>query len=341
MISPRYRIGRALLVGALPFVCLLWSCSNEPAAVPDERDLTKARIDSLNALIRQDPDNPALYVERGQAWQALGNPKEALADFDLAIASDSTHAPAWVQKMDLLYAMQDLEGCVSVADGCIAHAPEETACLLRRAEFHIHLRQYEQAFERLNAALQVDDQLEEAYWMKGRIYREVGDKELALSSFSTSVEVNPEFFDGYIALGLQLAEAKDAAAADAYRSAIDLRPGSIEPRYNLAMFFQDNGRYDEASASYREILSLDSNNATACFNLGYIRLEYLQQYDSAAYWFSEAIERLPYYHQAWFNRGLALESLGRTQDALRDYNEALRIKPDYTAAARAKGRLVD
>jgi hypothetical protein len=26
---------------------------------------------------------------------------------------------------------------------------------------------------------------------------------------------------------------------------------------------------------------------------------------------------------------------------LRDYNEALRIKPDYTAAARAKGRLVD
>jgi len=332
---------RAVPVGALLFALLVVGCTPKDADVPSERGLTKARIDSLNALIRDDPDNPALYVARGQAWQALGNPKEALADFGYALAADSAFADAWVEQINLLYAMQDLEGCVAAADGCIAHAPEATACLLKRAEFHIHLRQYEQAFERLNAALQLDDQLEEAYWMKGKIYRENGNSELALSSFATSVEVNPAFFDGYIALGLQQAEAKDPAAVDAYRSAADLRPKSIEPRYNLAMFLQENGRYDEASATYREILALDSNNATACFNLGYIRLEYLQQYDSAAYWFSEAIRRLPYYHQAWFNRGLALESLGRTQDALRDYNEALRIKPDYTAAAKAKGRLVD
>jgi tetratricopeptide (TPR) repeat protein len=332
---------RAVPVGALFFALCAVGCSQKGEDIPSERDLTKARIDSLNALIRNDPDNPALYVARGKEWQSLGNPKEALTDFDYAIAADSSFAEGWVEKINVLYAMQDLEGCVAAADGCIAHAPEATACLLKRAEFHIHLRQYEQAFERLNAALQLDDQLEEAYWMKGKIYRENGNSELALSSFATSVEVNPEFFDGYIALGLQLAEAKDPAAIDAYRSAADLRPKSIEPRYNLAMYLQESGRFDEASAAYYDILALDSNNATACFNLGYIRLEYLQQYDSAAYWFSEAIQRLPYYHQAWFNRGLALESLGREQDALRDYNEALRIKPDYTAAAKAKGRLVD
>jgi tetratricopeptide (TPR) repeat protein len=91
---------------------------------------------------------------------------------------------------------------------------------------------------------------------------------------------------------------------------------------------------------YRNILILDPDNATASFNQGYIHLEYLTEYDSAVHWFSEAIQRLPYYHQAFFNRGLAFESLGRNSEAIEDYTQALRIKPDFTAAARAKERAI-
>ena len=44
-------------------------------------------------------------------------------------------------------------------------------------------------------------------------------------------------------------------------------------------------------------------------------MEYLQSYDSAAHHFSKAIDALPYYHQAFFNRGLAYESLGEAEQA--------------------------
>ena len=52
-------------------------------------------------------------------------------------------------------------------------------------------------------------------------------------------------------------------------------------------------------------------NASAAFNKGFVYLEYLAQYDSAETWFDEAIARLPYYHQAHYNRGLAIESQGK------------------------------
>ncbi len=44
-------------------------------------------------------------------------------------------------------------------------------CLLKRAEFAIHLQQFEQAFQYLNDALRLNDQLHEAYWMKGKDLR--------------------------------------------------------------------------------------------------------------------------------------------------------------------------
>ena len=56
----------------------------------------------------------------------------------------------------------------------------------------------------------------------------------AKSSFQTSVEVDPNFFDGYIALGLTYANAKDTLAFGYFETAIELNPNSVEARYNLA-----------------------------------------------------------------------------------------------------------
>jgi tetratricopeptide (TPR) repeat protein len=294
----------------------------------------------LDQAILEQPNSPAVYHDRAIWKMAQSDPQGAFDDWSLALRADSSYALAWEQQADMLFQMQKFEDCLAKLDGCLQHAPESTRCMLKRAEFSIHLQQFELAFQYLNDALRLDDQLHEAYWMKGKIYATTGADEKALSSYQTAIEVNPNFYEGFITLGIFLAERSDAMAEEYYRSAMELKPSAVEPVYNLAMFYQNTSRLEESLDLYRNILILDPDNATASFNQGYIHLEYLTEYDSAVHWFSEAIQRLPYYHQAFFNRGLAFESLGRNSEAIEDYTQALRIKPDFTAAARAKERAI-
>ena len=205
----------------------------------------------------------------------------------------------------------------------------------------VHLKQFEKAFVLLNDALKIDQLLHEAYWMKGQIYTELQDYENALSSYQTAVEVNPNFFDGYIKLGIINSALKNPIAVDYYNAAISIRPKSVEAKYNLAMHFQENQYYEEALDLYTEIMEIDTGNASAAFNSGFIYLEYLQDYSQAEVWFTEAIERLPYYFQAFHNRGICRESMGDLNGALEDYNETLRLKPTYEPAAKMKSRVLN
>ncbi len=330
---------RAPICGALVLCMALVQC-NVPQTSTNAAPQGSS-VDSLEAAIIANPNTPEPYHARALYRASQGNPQGAFEDWGLALKADSSFAPAWENRTDMLYRMQSMEACLEELNACVRLAPESTTCLLRRAEFNIHLNQFERAFDDLNEALRVNDQLHEAYWMKGKIYASNGNAEKAISSYQTAVEVNPEFFDGFISLGLFLAQIQDPVAEEYYRSAIELRPQSVEARYNLAMFMQGSGRLDDALDTYRQILAIDSTNATASFNQGFIHLEYFARYDSAAHWFTEAIERLPYYHQAFFNRGLARESLGDLSGAVSDYSEALRIKPDYTVAALAKERALN
>jgi tetratricopeptide (TPR) repeat protein len=328
------------ILAAITIACCLGliGCdeTEQTTPLPTERELSAS--DSFDARIRNNPQDPAVYAARAEFKLSEGDTAGALEDWSLALRADSNYAPAWEMQSEVLYQLRQFEPCLEKLEGCLQRFPDDVACLMRRAEFAIHLNQFEEAFDWLNSALRVDDQLHEAYWMKGRIYETTGALEKAQSSYQTAVEVNPDFFDGFIALGILLASQQNPLAEEYYQSAMELRPQAVEPLYNLAIFLQDSDRHREALNLYERILTLDSQNATASFNQGYIHLEYLQSYDSAAYWFSEAIERLPYYHQAFYNRGLARESMGQVQIALEDYTEALRLKPDYTAAAKAKGR---
>jgi tetratricopeptide (TPR) repeat protein len=339
--------GIELGVGGILICALLltYGCGNDEPGNISEEDTSASILESDSVSfyeqgILDNHNSPTPYWDRAGWHLRNGRITEGLNDLDLSIGADSTYGPAWSAKADALYLLQKFDPCIKHLDICLDYAPDYIPCKLRRAEMYIHLKQYELAFGLLNDALRLDKQLHEAYWMKGTIYREVGDMEKALSSFQTAVEVNPEFFDGYITLGIAHASQNNPLAVDYYNSAIRIRPRSVEARYNLAIYHQENGNLEDALALYGDILDIDTLNASAAFNSGYIHLEYQQDYVNAELWFTEAITRLPYYHQAFFNRGLARESQNNLEGALSDYNETLKLKPDYTPAAIAKSRVL-
>ena len=306
-------------------------------------------VDSLawfNDRVVERPNAPESYLVRGEFHARQGDAGAAIDDFARAISLDSSLVDARHELGLMRFEIQDFEGAVREWNGVLSTDANHIPSLLALAKVDLLLRSYDPAMQRINDALRLDDRLDEAYFLKGRLYLETGDTVTAASSFQTVVEVAPDRYDAYIQLGLLYAAAHDDLALEYFQTARTLKPNSIEAIYDQAMFLQENGtadreRYEQALDLYDEILVLDTANATAAFNKGFVHLEYLAQYDSAARWFGEAILRLPYYHQAHYNQGLALESMGDLDAALSAYNAALSFDPTYSPAAIAKGRVLE
>ena len=336
-------MGRVLF--GMLILSILWAGCSFPESEAEGEPPAVDTLALLNAQILDSPLQADGYAKRAEFHLRRGELGEALEDLELVVQADSTRFEERYTLGQLRFDVRDFEGAVREWEGVLRVNGQYTPALLSLAKVDVLLRAYEPALKRINTALQVDNRLDDAYFLKGRLYLETGDTSKAASSFQTASEVNPDRYDAFIQLGLLRAAAHDDLALEYFRTARSLRPQSIEALYDEAIFLQehaqnDTSRYTLALNLYNRILELDNANASAAFNKGYIQLEYLADYAQAEVWFREAISRLPQYHQAHYNLGLAIESQGRPRDALEAYDGALAIDPTYTAAAVAKGRIL-
>jgi tetratricopeptide (TPR) repeat protein len=300
-------------------------------------------LDSLNRRIAEDPDNFQVYLDRAKYYSEKDNFNEAYRDISRAMEADSTQSAIYLLKGELHWLQQDVRAAYDSYKACLLAQPEDISCLLKKAAIDITLENYTVALEEINLALKKNEFLAEPYYLKGRLYKQSGDTTLAASSYQTAIERNPDYYDAYIEVGLLYAERKHDLAKEYYSTAIEIRPRSIEAWYNKAMFLQETGarqrsRYQEAFACYDSILSIDPSFSPAWFNKGFIHLEYLAEYAEGVDDFTTAVRLNPSYYQAFYNRGLCFESLGKKKEAEADYRKALSLKPDYTEAAKALNR---
>ena len=333
----------------LLFIVILAACTSSPKTEADAQQPETpkvSRLDSVNQLLLENPNSVDLFLERAELFMLMDSLDIAVKDINRALRIDSTSAQAHHDRGEIHYFKRDIDLALKEFDVCIEYDPDHCPCLLKKAEIQMLLRQYEEALTLINSALRVDEFQPEAYYMKGLLYKEAGDTNLAVSSYITATELDPMFYDAYIQVGLLYAIAHSDLALEYYTSALDIAPNSVEAMYAKGVYLQDNaqGRADrlrEALEVYDDIQMVDTAFAAAPYNQGYIYLEYLADYDSAATKFGIAIEKYPMYFQAFYNRGLCFESLDQLQRALNDYNKALHMKPDYTPAAIAKSRVLE
>lgn len=309
-----------------------------------------AQLDSLLRAINQriidNPNDYGAYLERARYWGDRAMYTNAYLDVQRAIGIDSTQADIYLVRGELYFKQEKVKEAYDDYSTCLRYDSLNVKGLLKKTGIDIVLGNYDIAKNQLNTALKVNEFEPEAYYLKGRLFRTLGDTNLAASSYKTAIEVDPNYYDAYIEVALLYAARKSDLAKEYYSSAIGIRPRSIEAWYNKAMYLQETGdskkeRYKEAFTCYDEILKIDPTFVAAHFNKGFVFLEYLQQYDSAAHYFTNAVTIFPDYYQAYYNRGLCNESMNKIGEAESDYRKALTIQPTYTEAAVALSRITD
>ena len=302
---------------------------------------TDAVLISINEKIKQNPDDPELYHQRARYFfETKKDINAAMDDMSRLFMIDSSKVDYFITLSDI-YFVKGLAGNVKASlEKALELDPGNIAARMKLAELYLYLKNYHEAISNIDKVLKTDKYHAKAYFIKGMAFKEMGDTAKAASSFQTTVEQDPDYYDAYMQLGLLFAARKNKMALDYYNSALKINPRSIEAWYALGIFFQENGMHKKAIESYYNILDIDSDHVNAHYNLGYVHSEYLGDHKTAIIHYGNAILYKPSYFEAYYMRGYSYERLKEYEKALENYNQALKLNPEYSLAAKGKGRLV-
>lgn len=319
---------------------VLFSCKPADETVVENSQRTDSllkvinspELAAINKKILETPDDASLYNERARLYMQFRQFEDAINDSKRSLRMDSTNAVFYLTEADIFFAANETRNAKVVLEKVVKKFPENTDGLLKLGELYYFVKQYENAFSKINQALKINENLAKAYYLKGNIYKEIGDTGKAISSLETAIEQDNKNFGAFLDLGLIYASKKNVLAFEYYNNALVINAVSSEALYAKAKLYQDMGQIKEAVEIYNQILKNDATHVFSMYNLGAIEFGINKNSQKAIDYFTQAINTNPKYAEAYFARGVCYQELKDKSNALADYNMCLQLKPNYEPA---------
>ncbi len=306
--------------------------ANEKAV---SRFLDAARVRAFLAQSRWTslPLNPEEFRERGRRHLDRGCTEAALADLNHAIK----RAPkaAWGYALRAAVHLDLREARKALAD---AEKAVELDYWLPLAHFncgraHIELGKYDEAVEDYTRALKQQPRWANALLNRGAAHSRAGRPQEALRDYDEAIRLDPGFLMAYSNRASVLIELKEyaRAIADADRA--------IQAGYHKATMLGQRARaqmalnqIDEALKDLADALVLEPRDPWLLTTAG-VALVRKGDRDGALKAYNKALEVDPQFAQAYFNRATLYESMDRPAQAQEDYERAGQLNPAYEKRA--------
>jgi tetratricopeptide (TPR) repeat protein len=304
--------------------------------IANQVDSTLSR---LNNQISENPDNDDLFIERAGYYLRVDKIDSALRDIMIAIDIDKTNAHHFITLSDAYLALGNPDKSLEALEKAIQLDEKNKEALLKKAQLYLIMRNYSKTYSSIEKLLQIDGINPMAYFVRSLGYLEQADTVKAVADLRKAIDQDQNYFDAQFQLGVIYAKQKNPLAINYFQNAININKNLIEPYYQLGLFFQENGRIENAQKTYFGILDIDPEYYPALYNLGYIELVHQKNFRKAADYFTQVIQFAPEYTDAWYNRGFSFELLGQKEPARQDYEQTLKIESNYPKAIEALNRL--
>ena len=291
----------------------------------DEQARQRSKLEEIERRLMAWPDNPALLVERADAYMAMKAYREARCDYDLAIAFDPCLVDAYLRR-----AQVRLEGHDGL-DGQVAD--------------------FKKAFELRPGDLEIRKRLAWAYANRG--FNAVAwaestefDADKAIPDFDRALRLDPNIAMAYQyrAQAWSLKKEYDKAIAD-YTETLRLETKDADTRmrvhHDRGLAWAAKGQLEKALNDINEAIRLAPNDAVPYLNRGGIK-EQQGDLNAAIADYDEAIRRRPWHPEDrgqyeggkyYLARALAWHTKRDYAKARADYNEAVRLAKEHSAEA--------
>jgi len=313
----------------------LWNCGGKSTTTKATSDILitgNPAIDNITTAIQENPNDPTLYGARAALLYENESYDNAINDLNKALRLDSTN-------VDFLHLLADVyldyfksRLAIETLEKAVALYPENTTTLLKLAEFQMILTKHQESLKTIDQVLRLDRQNPRAYLLMGMNFKETGDTIRAINSFQEAVDMDAKLIDGWLQLGQLYTTLKDPLALQYFNNAIRVEPNNIQANHAKAFYLANSaGDLEGAIAIYRTINLIDPQYEEAYYNAGLLYLD-LEKPAEAFKQFDLAIQFSPTHIRAYYYRGYTNELLGKMDAAKLDYQQALRMAPDYESA---------
>ncbi|MBW6460108.1 MAG: tetratricopeptide repeat protein [Bacteroidales bacterium] len=323
----RYKIILMSLVVILITACQSHEQKKEVLVEADPKPATE--IENLNIKISKDSLNPDLYYQRSKYYTGQQDINLALSDINRAIELDDRKSAYYVALSDIYLAMGRIPGCLEALKRAEELDPNNNEALLKLAEVYLILKEFQNTFEYTKRALDMDRINPVAHFIRGYAYMELGDTALAIRNFQVAADQDQHYYNAYVELGILYMIQKNPLATGYLQTATAIEPNRKDAYYLLGLAYQEQENISKAVETYEKVLVIAPDFKEAHYNLGYLNLVYINDFDAAIHYFNRAIALDQSYVDAYFNRGYSYELMGNFENARKDYRKALSIHPNY------------
>jgi tetratricopeptide (TPR) repeat protein len=199
----------------------------------------------------------------------------------------------------------------------------------------LHAQQYDHALEWFSRAIRRDPRPEYLLSL-GLILQQQGRREEALKAFDKAVQLKPDDATLWTKLGDVLADLdRSNEALLSFRHALELSPRNWSAMYNSGHVLYRLERPEEALRHFDLCDELQPNHA-ATLQIRAMCLYGLKRLDEALAGMRRAQALDPTNAGIYNNVGIILQTLGRDEEALEWFDQAVRLRFDYSDALHGK-----
>ncbi len=310
-----------------------------PIAQVTQKSNLKAGLPLLAAAVsQQKAPRPEVSIELGQAWLNVRNPKNAVAAFDEAVRHRPDSPVALLNLADALTEAGQRARAAAVLRHAVEVAPEDPLLWYQFGLTNLASSNDTEALKAFRKAVELDPDMPEASNMLGTSLASSGDLDGAQKAFETALRINPDSADALGNLAHLTAIRGDLPRAARYfaRSVL-LKPDDAEVHVNYAVTLAGLNRFDEAEAQARAAVKADPQSPDAHNFLGTL-LARSSQSDTALKEFLEALRLRPDFGLAHLNAADALTLKGDKASARLHLRQAAQ-DPNPNISRKAQARL--
>eukprot|EP00668_Euglena_longa_P029119 GGOE01036463.1.p1 GENE.GGOE01036463.1~~GGOE01036463.1.p1 ORF type:complete len:616 (-),score=176.94 GGOE01036463.1:177-2024(-) len=291
----------------------------------------KSIVDECDAILKLQPNEPTVLINKAIALHSMGHWLEALAvaTFAQEVAPEDARVTLHLLRAECLYQTGKAQEALEEVDNAITLGTTNAGIHGLRAQCLYALSKDEEALQEAEVACQEQPKNGQLHFLRGCLLHAAGTLQDALGALNRASRYAPEDSGIHLERARVLRELGDREAAkSALQKSLAINSSSPFALNMMGILLSEEGNLEEALKSWDAALSLNPTDAAFIGNKGKC-LHRLHRYQEAVELFRKSLEAGggtgDGLHAAM---GECLTFLGSFQEALPALQEAIRQQPE-------------